>query len=56
MLNGRRAGALDATGSGFTGWLRQLDFGQVGYPLVALFAATWLVAYGTWRLLRLERG
>jgi len=50
------ARAINASSAGWGGWLQQLDFGQVGYALVALFAATWLLAYGTWRLLRWERG
>lgn len=45
--------ALNAGGGTWT-WLRQLDFGQLGYAFVALFIVTWLFSYWTWRVLRLE--
>lgn len=35
-------------------WLKQLDFGAVGYLLVALFVLAWALSYGRWRLFRLE--
>ncbi len=40
--------------AGFWGWLGTLDFGLIGYLLVALFVLTWSCSYGAWRLLRLE--
>jgi high-affinity nickel-transport protein len=43
--------------AGAWGRLQALDFGRLGYGLVALFVLTWSFSYGAWRLLRLdERG
>jgi nickel/cobalt transporter (NiCoT) family protein len=39
---------------GFWAWLHSLDFGTLGYAIVALFAATWLVAAVVWRWRRIE--
>ena len=39
---------------GFWTWLHGLDFGTLGYGIVGLFAATWLVAIVVWRVRRLE--
>jgi high-affinity nickel-transport protein len=47
------AHALGLT-TGFWGRLEALDFGRLGYLLVALFVLTWSCSYGAWRLLRLE--
>jgi nickel/cobalt transporter (NiCoT) family protein len=47
------AQALGLT-SGFWARLSSLDFGRLGYLLVALFVLTWSLSYGAWRLLRLE--
>jgi high-affinity nickel-transport protein len=44
---------LGLTG-GFWGWLQTIDFGTLGYVLVALFALTWLVALAIWRWGRIE--
>jgi high-affinity nickel-transport protein len=38
----------------FWSWLQRLDFGTLGYAIVGLFAATWLVAAAVWRWRRLE--
>jgi high-affinity nickel-transport protein len=37
-------------------WARllALDFGSLGYLLVALFVLTWSLSYGAWKVLRLE--
>jgi high-affinity nickel-transport protein len=40
--------------SGFWGWIENLNFGTMGYLLVALFIASWLVSFGIWKVLRLE--
>jgi len=44
---------LGLTG-GFWQWLQDLDFGILGYMLVALFVLTWLLSYGVWRFGRVE--
>jgi nickel/cobalt transporter (NiCoT) family protein len=38
------------------GWarLQALDFGGLGYVLVALFVLTWSLSYGAWKILRLD--
>lgn len=40
--------------NGFWQWLQDLDFGILGYMLVALFVLTWLLSYGVWRFGRVE--
>jgi nickel/cobalt transporter (NiCoT) family protein len=45
--------ALGVSG-GFWGRLQALDFGWIGYLLVGLFAVTWSLSYGAWRLFRIE--
>jgi nickel/cobalt transporter (NiCoT) family protein len=44
---------LGLTG-GFWNWLQSIDFGSLGYVIVALFALTWLVALAIWRWRRIE--
>jgi len=39
--------------TGFWGRLQALDFGRLGYLLVALFVLTWSLSYGAWKFLRL---
>jgi len=39
---------------GVWGRLQTLDFGWIGYLLVALFVLAWSLSYGAWRLLRIE--
>ncbi|HEV2438566.1 MAG TPA: HoxN/HupN/NixA family nickel/cobalt transporter [bacterium] len=46
------AHALGLT-AGFWGGLAALDFGRLGYLLVALFVLTWSLSYGAWKVLRL---
>ena len=41
--------------SGFWGWLQALDFGTIGYGVVALFVATWAVSLLVWKLRRIEQ-
>ncbi len=48
------ASRLSLTG-GFWSWLEGLDFGTLGYAIVGLFAATWLVAFVVWRWGRIEQ-
>ncbi|PWI59080.1 HoxN/HupN/NixA family nickel/cobalt transporter [Sulfoacidibacillus thermotolerans] len=35
-------------------WLQQLDFGTLGYLLVALFLLVWSISFGSWKLLEIE--
>jgi high-affinity nickel-transport protein len=42
------AGRLRLTGS-FWNWLERLNFGTLGYAIVGMFAATWLIAFFIWR-------
>jgi nickel/cobalt transporter (NiCoT) family protein len=39
---------------GFWGWVGSLDFETLGYVILGLFAATWLIATCVWRLRRIE--
>ncbi len=38
---------------GFWSWLEQIQFGQLGYALVALFVLTWLISFGVWKLMKI---
>jgi high-affinity nickel-transport protein len=40
---------------GFWSWLHSLDFGTLGYLVVALFALTWIVALAIWKWRRIEQ-
>ena len=40
--------------SGFWGWLNHLDFGTMGYGIVALFIGTWAVSALIWKTRRIE--
>ena len=40
--------------SGFWTWLAELDFGQLGYGIVALFVLTWAVSVAVWKTRRIE--
>ncbi|HET8606806.1 MAG TPA: HoxN/HupN/NixA family nickel/cobalt transporter [Gaiellaceae bacterium] len=40
--------------TGWWPWLQRLDFGTLGYALVALFVATWLVSATIWKAARIE--
>jgi high-affinity nickel-transport protein len=40
---------------GFWGWLQTLDFGTLGYAIIGLFAATWLIAIVIWRWRGIEQ-
>jgi high-affinity nickel-transport protein len=40
---------------GFTGWVASLDLNNVGFFIVGLFVAVWVVALSYWRLARVER-
>ncbi|MDX6688823.1 MAG: nickel/cobalt transporter (NiCoT) family protein [Solirubrobacteraceae bacterium] len=44
---------LSLTG-GFWDWLADLDFNLIGYFIVGLFVATWVIALAVWRLGRIE--
>jgi len=39
---------------GFWDWLNGLDFGKLGYAVVGLFAATWVLSAALWKLRRIE--
>ncbi|MCD1259346.1 HoxN/HupN/NixA family nickel/cobalt transporter [Paenibacillus athensensis] len=47
---GERVGLQGA----FWTWLGELDFGSLGYVLVAVFIVAWAVSVGLWKWLRLE--
>jgi high-affinity nickel-transport protein len=40
--------------SGFWTWMAELDFGQLGYGIVALFVLTWAVSVAVWKTRRIE--
>jgi nickel/cobalt transporter (NiCoT) family protein len=40
--------------NGFWAWLNGLDFGTLGYGIVALFVLTWAVSAGIWKTRRIE--
>jgi nickel/cobalt transporter (NiCoT) family protein len=40
--------------SGFWAWLNDVDFGTLGYGIVALFVLTWTLSYGIWKVRRIE--
>jgi high-affinity nickel-transport protein len=35
-------------------WLQGIDFGQLGYLLIALFLVVWLFSYGAWKFFGIE--
>jgi high-affinity nickel-transport protein len=39
---------------GFWGWLKSLDFGTIGYGVVGIFVATWLISVVIWKTRRIE--
>jgi high-affinity nickel-transport protein len=53
-LLGLLAGQLNID-SGPLGWVAGLDLNYVGYGIVGLFAATWLIALAVWRFARIEQ-
>ena len=40
--------------SGFWGWLANLDFGRIGYGIVAAFVLTWAISILVWKKGRIE--
>ncbi len=40
--------------TGFFGWLQGLDFGNIGFGVVGLFALTWAVSVVVWKKRRIE--
>ena len=40
--------------SGFWGWLANLDFGRIGYGIVAAFVLTWAISVLVWKKGRIE--
>ena len=44
---------LGLTG-GFWGWLNGIDFGRLGYAIVAAFVVTWVVSLVVWKVARIE--
>ncbi|MCL4543681.1 MAG: HoxN/HupN/NixA family nickel/cobalt transporter [Chloroflexi bacterium] len=44
---------LDLVGP-FWNFIASLDFGVLGYLIVALFVITWAISYAVWKLLRIE--
>lgn len=45
---------LGLTG-GFWQWIGDLDFGSLGYILVAVFVLSWAVSYGVWKFFKIEQ-
>ncbi|MFB5189318.1 HoxN/HupN/NixA family nickel/cobalt transporter [Alicyclobacillus fastidiosus] len=41
--------------SGWWHWIQNLDFGNMGYVLVALFLVAWGLSYGVWKFYRIEQ-
>lgn len=39
---------------GFWGWVQELDFGSLGYILVAIFVLSWTISFGIWKALKIE--
>jgi high-affinity nickel-transport protein len=39
---------------GFWSWLNDLDFGKLGYVVVALFVVTWIVSVAVWKVGKIE--
>jgi high-affinity nickel-transport protein len=39
---------------GFWAWLKSLDFGTIGYGVVGIFVATWLISVVIWKTRRIE--
>jgi high-affinity nickel-transport protein len=52
-LGGLLAQKLSLSG-GFWSWLEHLDLNILGFVIVGMFVATWLIAAGVWRLGRIE--
>jgi high-affinity nickel-transport protein len=40
--------------SGFWSWLRNVDFGTLGYGIVGLFVLTWAFSVVVWKVRRIE--
>jgi high-affinity nickel-transport protein len=38
-----------------TNWVAALNLNNVGFVIVALFAGTWVVALGYWRIAKVEQ-
>jgi high-affinity nickel-transport protein len=41
--------------SGFAGWLPQVDFGKLGYVILASFVLAWIVSAVVWKTARIEQ-
>ena len=39
---------------GFWDWLNGIDFGRLGYTIVAAFVVTWVVSLVVWKVARIE--
>ncbi len=44
---------LKLTG-GFWGWIGNLNLNSIGYGIVIVFIATWVIAWGIWKVARIE--
>lgn len=40
--------------TGFWGKIQGLNFGLMGYVLVALFIVVWIISFGSWKFLKIE--
>ena len=43
-----------ALGGSFWTWLENLDFGKLGYGVVAIFVLTWALSVAVWKARRIE--
>jgi high-affinity nickel-transport protein len=41
--------------NGIWGWIRELDFGWLGYLLIVLFILSWVVSYSVWNFMKIEK-
>ena len=52
-IGGLLAQKLNAQGS-FWGWLENIDINTLGFIIVGMFVATWVIALAIWRFGRIE--
>jgi nickel/cobalt transporter (NiCoT) family protein len=52
-VGGLISSELDLSGS-FWSWLENVDINFLGFVIVAMFVATWVIALSIWRLGRIE--
>ena len=52
-VGGLISSELDLSGS-FWNWFENVDLGFLGFVIIAMFIATWVIAFLVWRLGRIE--